>query len=148
MPFRLPAYHPPDFSRPPLRDAPPVRFATVRQDGVAPEGYHATSIYPEFFQLRPGEWRLPWESRMDCVVVRRGEELAVLEFRRLREGVAVACGRREEKRCRRGERGEAAQRAAPREAVRRARVAAPAGDAADAALDAAAGGSLPPIDQT
>jgi len=66
-----------------------------------------------------------------------------------RNGSSVrARGRREEKRCRRGERGEAAQRSAPREAVRRARVAAPAGDAADAALDAAAGGSLPPIDQT
>ncbi len=96
MTFRLPAYHPPDFSRPPLRDAPLARFVPVRQDGVAPEGYHATSIYPEYFQLRPGEWRLPRESRMDCAVVRRGEELEVLEFRRLREGDAVACGRREE----------------------------------------------------
>lgn len=95
MAFRLPEYQPPDFRQPPLKEAPLARFEAVRRAGVAPDDYHATSIYPEYFHLPPGEWRFPRESRMDCVVVRRGSELEVLEFRHLNEGDLVACGRRE-----------------------------------------------------
>lgn len=96
MSFILPPYHPPDFSRPELAGAPTVRFAPVLRAGVAPDDYHATSVHPEYLHLHPGEWRLLEESRMDCVVVRRpGDRLKVVEFRHLREGDEVACGRRE-----------------------------------------------------
>jgi hypothetical protein len=75
---------------------PTVLFEDVRQSGVPPKGYHATSIFPEYYHLRPGEWRLPRESRMDCVVVLGPDgALAVKEFRRLDQGDRVACGRRE-----------------------------------------------------
>ncbi len=96
MPFRLPEYHPPDFSSPPLATAPTVRFEPAPRAGVAPDDYHATSVYPEYLHLRPGQWRLLTESRMDCVVVRRGADmLDVVEFRRLNKGDSVACGRGE-----------------------------------------------------
>ena len=94
MPFVLPAYRSPDFKQQQFKDAPTVEFAAVTRAGVAPDGYHATSIYPEYFQLTAGKWRLLKESRMDCVVVRSPEdELQVVEFRRLRVGDMVACGR-------------------------------------------------------
>lgn len=96
MPFVLPAYRSPDFSQPQFKDTPTVEFKAVTKAGVAPDGYHGTSIYPEYFQLSAGKWRLLKESRMDCVVVRTTQnQLSVVEFRNLQVGDKVACGRRE-----------------------------------------------------
>ncbi len=94
--FWFPSYTPPDFSVPPLNEAPLVRFGSVEHPGVAPEGYHATSIFPEYFHVTPGRWELLRESRMDCVVVQRPSgALEVVEFRRLQVGDRVALGRGE-----------------------------------------------------
>jgi len=96
MAFSLPVYKAPDFSQRPLRDCPTVVFGKVRKAGVAPQNYHATSIYPEYFHFRDGHWQLLRESRMDCVVVlAKDGALAVKEFRHLRPGDLVALGRRE-----------------------------------------------------
>jgi lysine-ketoglutarate reductase/saccharopine dehydrogenase-like protein (TIGR00300 family) len=96
MPLMLPPYNPPDFSKPPLPEAPTVVFNRVTQPKVPPDNYHATSIYPEYFHIREGEWRLLRESRMDCVVVLNQDgSLAVREFRHLQVGDLVACGRKE-----------------------------------------------------
>ncbi|MCE5336256.1 MAG: hypothetical protein LLG06_16875, partial [Desulfobacteraceae bacterium] len=67
--FVLPPFCPPDFTVSPLSDAPEVVFRRVEKAGVAPEDYHATSIYPEYFHIDRGEWVLPRDSRMDSVVV-------------------------------------------------------------------------------
>jgi hypothetical protein len=56
MAFVLPQYRHPDFSMAPLVDAPSMVFRPVVQPGVAPENYHATTIYPEYFQVRKGDW--------------------------------------------------------------------------------------------
>jgi len=97
MPFRLPLYNPPDFSQPPLLGAPKVIFKSVDQAGVAPENYHATSIYPEYFHLGHGQWQLLNETRMDGVVTQETDGfLEVREFRKLRAGDRVACGREED----------------------------------------------------
>jgi hypothetical protein len=96
MSFTLPRYTPPDFKALFLRTAPVAVFDCVTQSGVAPEAYHATSIFPEYVHLSQGEWRLITESRMDCVVVLETDgSLSVKEFRHLKVGDAVACGRRE-----------------------------------------------------
>ena len=97
MSFRLPTYIHPDFDKPPLNAAPEVVFKRVLKTGVAPEDYHATSIYPEYFHVGEGEWRLLRETRMDCVVIREnGGSLAVREFRHLKPGDLAACGRSED----------------------------------------------------
>lgn len=96
MPFILPTYNPPDFSQPQLAHAPCVVFERVRKRGVAPENYHATSIYPEYFQIRKRKWYLLRESRMDCIVVLEKDGLlTVKEFRHLQAGDMAAVGRRE-----------------------------------------------------
>jgi lysine-ketoglutarate reductase/saccharopine dehydrogenase-like protein (TIGR00300 family) len=96
MSFRLPEYNPPNFDAPRFTKAPPVLFEKVKRVGVAPEDYHATSIFPEYFQVRKGEWRLLKDSRMDCVVVlEKDGHLTAKEFRRLKRGERVACGRKE-----------------------------------------------------
>jgi lysine-ketoglutarate reductase/saccharopine dehydrogenase-like protein (TIGR00300 family) len=96
MAFMLPVYTPPDFMQPLFADCPPVRFAPVEKSGVAPENYHATSVYPEYFQIKQGEWQLITESRMDCVaVLEKDGSLSAKEFRNLHIGDLVACGRRE-----------------------------------------------------
>ena len=64
MPFQLPEYLAPDFDAPKFRQAPSARTAPAPRDGIAPEGFHAMSIFPEYFKV--GErWLLPGESRMD-----------------------------------------------------------------------------------
>ena len=96
MHFQIPAYHAPDFSRPEIRQAPCVTFLSAPADGVAPDNYHATSVFPEYFHLQSGEWVLLQESRMDAVVrIDSGNLLSVVELRHLAAGDQVACGRRE-----------------------------------------------------
>ena len=96
MSFSIPAYTPPDFARPALQSAPDARLAPVERDGVAPIGYHATSIFPEYFKIG-GQWRLAERSRMDCVaVLEQDGEIGIREFRRLRVGDRVFLGRTED----------------------------------------------------
>ena len=94
--FRLPAYTPPDFASEPLASAPPARTGAAPADGVAPEGFHATSNHPEYVHLGEGAWTLAAESRMDCCIVVRDGELEVVEARRLTAGDAVVLGRTED----------------------------------------------------
>ncbi len=94
MSFTPEPYFPPDFSSDALKNAPDARLAPAPADGVAPEGFHATSIYPEYFKAG-GRWLLAEESRMDCVAVLENGRVDVREFRRLRAGDMVAVGRSE-----------------------------------------------------
>lgn len=91
----IPAYTPPDFTQPGLSDAPPARFEPAPQDGVVPAQYHGTSNHPEYVHLGEGRWLLAPESRMDAVLVLKGDALEVVEARRVRQGDLVAVGRTE-----------------------------------------------------
>ena len=96
MSFVLPAYHEPDFTDPKLRQAPDATTARVMKDGVAPEGFHSTSMYPEYFKLG-GKWVLAQESRMDSsVVVCPDGSLDVVENRNLKAGQKIVIGRTED----------------------------------------------------
>ena len=95
MAFELPKYMPPDFEQELLRSAPSVTTQPVSQPGVAPDGYHATTIFPEYFKIGD-RWVLLEESRMDCVVVVKGDQLEAKEFRRLTVGENVIIGRSED----------------------------------------------------
>lgn len=94
-PFVLPEYRAPDFSTPALTHAPDARWQKAPADGVAPAGFHSTSMYPEYFKI-DGRWTLVPESRMDASVVLRPDgSLSVVENRNLRQGDRVALGRTE-----------------------------------------------------
>jgi len=95
MSFKLPEYAPPDFSKEPFSSMSAARIAGAPGDGIAPEGFHATSNHPEYVCIERGSWVLVRESRMDCVIVRRGGSLEVLEPRRLARGDQVVLGRTE-----------------------------------------------------
>lgn len=95
MKFQLPQYIHPDFSSEKLAKSPDVCTAVVEMDGVAPEGYHSTSMYPEYFKLG-GKWVLAEESRMDSsVVIEPDGHLSVIENRNLKKGNRVILGRSE-----------------------------------------------------
>ena len=70
-PFTPTPYTPPDFTLPHLAAAPDVTLVPAPKDFVAPEGYHAMSIYPEYLKIA-GQWTLARDSRMDCVAVVEG----------------------------------------------------------------------------
>ena len=96
MSFQFPAYTAPDFTLPHFAGAPDAALAPAPMDKVAPEGYHATSIYPEYFKI-DGAWILAEESRMDCVsVYRGGGRMDAVEFRNLKKGDLVVLGRTED----------------------------------------------------
>ena len=95
MNFHLKEYFPPCFDAPQFTGAPNARLAPVLLDGVAPDEYHSTSIFPEYFKVN-GQWMLARESRMDCVAVYEKEIIAVREFRRLKKGDLVFTGRTED----------------------------------------------------
>lgn len=93
--FELRRYHHPDFTLEPFVSAPDAVLCPVEMDTVAPEGYHALSIYPEYFKIN-GTWLLAEESRMDCVPVYKDGKVHVVEFRLLKKGDLVICGRSED----------------------------------------------------
>ena len=93
--FELPIYREPDFSAPALANAPDAAWEEAAVNGVAPENYHSTSMYPEYFKIN-GVWTLARESRMDSsVVIRDNGELDVVENRNLKKGDKVILGRSE-----------------------------------------------------
>ena len=72
-----------------------MKTAKVTKPGTAPEHYHATSIYPEYFKIN-SKWLLASESRMDCVVVlEKDGSISVKEFRNLKLDDVVVLGRSE-----------------------------------------------------
>lgn len=91
MAFVLPEYHVPLL---PV-SAPEAHFVPAPKDGVAPQSYHATTIFPEYFHVGK-DWLLAQESRMDCVAVLRDGRIEVVEFRSLKAGDLVAVGRTED----------------------------------------------------
>lgn len=97
--FIMPEYREPDFSAPVFQNAPDVKTEPAEKDGVVPDYFHSTSIYPEYFKVN-GTWMLARESRMDSCVVFRGGQLAVVEQRNVKAGEPVILGRTE-----RGEEG-------------------------------------------
>jgi len=100
MSFILPEFHAPDFSLAALVQSPDVSLQEAVKDGVAPKGFHSTSMFPEYYKVG-GRWLLAQESRMDCLVLLDdSEELQVVEGRRVKKGDRVVMGRTE-----RGEEG-------------------------------------------
>lgn len=91
--FQVPKYIEPDFSREKFTSAPDAATEKVKIKGVAPDNYHATSMYPEYYKIN-GEWVLMPQARMDCVpVIHPDGSLEAKEFRRLEAGETVITGR-------------------------------------------------------
>lgn len=95
MTFEMPEYSAPDFDSPAFAGLPEAAMLEAPMDGVAPENYHATGIYPEYFHI-DGKWLLAEESRMDCVPVYENGRIEITEFRRLRKDQKVVLGRTED----------------------------------------------------
>lgn len=95
MEFEFNKYIEPDFNKEEFVNAPNCKWEEVKIDGCAPDNYHATSIYPEYFKI-DGKWLLAEESRMDAVAIYEDEQIKVVEFRRLQKGNKVIVGRKED----------------------------------------------------
>lgn len=94
MSYELRKYTAPDFTQKMFVDAPNAVLVEAPKDGVAPDQYHAMSIFPEYFKI-DGKWLLAEESRMDCVAVYKDGKIHVVEFRRLEKGDLIVTGRTE-----------------------------------------------------
>ncbi len=95
MSFEMPVFHHPDFSEELFVNAPNAASSPAPMDGVVPDNFHSTSMYPEYFKI-DGVWKLAEESRMDsCVIVRDNGRLDVIEARNVQKGDRVILGRTE-----------------------------------------------------
>ena len=92
--MELRKYTKPDFTEERFISAPEAVFKPAPFNGVAPDNFHAMSIFPEYFKVGR-EWLLAEESRMDCVPVLKNGRIHVVEFRNLDKGDLVAVGRTE-----------------------------------------------------
>ena len=96
MAFTLPAYREPDFSDHRLASAPNASWAPVEMAGVAPRGFHSTSMHPEYLKV-DGEWVLVDGIAMDDVIRMRPDgRIQVVPERMLKLGDKVALGRTED----------------------------------------------------
>ena len=87
-------YQAPDFSKEPFVSAPQAVLIPAPDNGILPDDFHATSIFPEYIKIDE-QWRLIKASRMDCaVVVRSGEPFAV-EARNVKKNDLVVLGRKD-----------------------------------------------------
>lgn len=94
--LEIPNYKAPDFESEWFKNAPDAKLAEVTQDGTAPDYYHSTSMYPEYFKIG-GKWVLIGNTRMDCVPVLYSDgTIEAKEFRRLRKGETAILGRTED----------------------------------------------------
>ena len=85
MSFKMAKYIEPDFTQKKFMEAPDALLVTAPHAKAAPKGFHATSIFPEYFKIN-GQWHLAEDSRMDAVPVWDGEKINVVEFRNIKEG--------------------------------------------------------------
>ena len=93
--FQLKPYFAPDFTQEPFVSAPNAVLMPAPFDGVAPEQYHAMSIFPEYVKVN-GTWLLAEESRMDSSMVLCDDgHIAVVENRNIKKGDKVLLGRTE-----------------------------------------------------
>jgi lysine-ketoglutarate reductase/saccharopine dehydrogenase-like protein (TIGR00300 family) len=93
--FKLPEYCAPDFATKEFLEAPEVRTVPADGDGLLPDDFYATTIYPEYFKIG-GVWKLIDAARMDCVVVIRDDGPVATEARRVRKGDSIVVGRTED----------------------------------------------------
>ena len=95
MSFLMPEYYSPNFREEKFAKAPDVKTAICERNGVLPENYHSTSVFPEYFKIN-GEWKLAAESRMDCsAILRENGIIDVVEMRNVSTGDTVILGRSE-----------------------------------------------------
>ena len=63
MSFQLAKYIEPDFTKEMFVNAPDATLIKAPCAKAAPKGFHATSIFPEYFKI-DGKWHLAEDSRM------------------------------------------------------------------------------------
>ena len=95
MSFKLTKYIAPDFTQEKFVNAPDATLVKAPCAKAAPKGFHATSIFPEYFKI-DGKWHLAEDTRMDAVPVWDGEKIHVVEFRNIKEDDMVVVGRTED----------------------------------------------------
>lgn len=95
MSFKLNQYIHPDFTSHQFNGAMDAVIMAAPKDMAAPIGYHATSIFPEYFKIN-GKWLLAEDSRMDCVAIYENGKIYVREFRNIVKGDLIVMGRSED----------------------------------------------------
>ncbi|MBN1776922.1 MAG: hypothetical protein JW811_02265, partial [Clostridiales bacterium] len=93
--FQLPEYSMPDFKARKFASTPDVRTVPAPGDGMLPDDFYATSIYPEYFKIA-GDWKLIDAARMDCAVVITNGRPVATEARKVKKGDGMVVGREED----------------------------------------------------
>lgn len=88
-------YNKPNFNEDIFKKSENAEFKKASADGILPDEFHATSIFPEYIKI-DDDWKLIKKSRMDCcIVVKDGEPFAV-EQRNIKKDDLIVLGRKDD----------------------------------------------------
>ncbi len=88
-------YTAPDFNQEIFQSAPNAITIKAKVDGILPDEFHATSIFPEYVKI-DDSWELISQSRMDCCIVIRLKKPYAVEARNVKAGEDVVIGRKDD----------------------------------------------------
>lgn len=90
MEFKMPKYNEPNWEDEILIDSEDINLKPTKEDGVLPEGFYLSSIYPEYLKL-DGKWTLIEESIPFTLLVVKDGKITPTEPLNLKKGDLVAC---------------------------------------------------------
>lgn len=90
--FKLPVFEGPDFKEEKYMKMPSIKTQAVEIQGVAPEEFYLTSHMPTYYKLGDN-WVLPEHNSINCVAVKKEDDIVITEFRDLKVGDEVVLGR-------------------------------------------------------
>lgn len=88
MAFSLPKFTPPDFSSKEYASVSNIKFAEVKKEGIAPEGFYLTTHMPTYYHYE-GKWMFPKHNSQNCVAVFQNDDIVVKELENLLVGDKV-----------------------------------------------------------
>ena len=90
MEYKLPKYNEPNWEEESLKNSKDINLEPAKEDGILPEGFYLTSIYPEYIKLN-GKWKLIKENIPFTLIVVKGEKIIPTEPMNLKKGDLVVC---------------------------------------------------------
>lgn len=90
MDFLLPKYNEPNWADEKLINSNDVHLSPAKADGILPDGFYLTSVYPEYVKLN-GKWNLVAENIPFTLLIVKEKEIIPTEPENLKKGDLVVC---------------------------------------------------------
>ncbi|NLD16737.1 MAG: hypothetical protein GX666_04040 [Tissierellia bacterium] len=90
MDFKLPKYNAPNWQDEKIINSSDVKLSPAKGDGILPDGFYLTSIYPEYLKLN-GQWILVEDNTPFTLLVVKDKKIIPTEAESIKKGDLVVC---------------------------------------------------------